>query len=236
VTCLTECYDPADMETSLPGDIPARRSRASFWLAGVFLLCFTYFLPKPGDWNQNARLDLTLAMVNHGTVRTNPYHWQAGDDVLYKGHYYSNKAPGQSLVGVPVLLAYKGLLAAVDSSSIGDHMGLKHAGLTANYNFWLWQILESWYTVSLPTTLFLLLFFWFLGYFSRSVLNRAVLTLALGLATDMFSYSALFYPTRLPRHYCSAHLYFCTSRGDPTAYVAGRPAGSSTILGLPRSW
>jgi hypothetical protein len=83
VTCLTECYDPADMETSLPGDIPARRSRASFWLAGVFLLCFTYFLPKPRDWNQNARLDLTLAMVNHGTVRTDPYHWQAGDDVLY---------------------------------------------------------------------------------------------------------------------------------------------------------
>src|SRR5436305_112367 len=110
------CYDPSIMSPFRMPAIPQRR--VPLWLLGTLLICFLYFLPRPGEWNQDARLDMSLAIVNHATVQIDQYHWNAGVDAAqFEGHYYQNKAPGQSLLAVPVLAAYKGMLVLAGQGS-----------------------------------------------------------------------------------------------------------------------
>jgi hypothetical protein len=70
----------------------------------LFALAFAsyaYFY-QAGGWNQNSRFDLTRAIVEHGTVRIDRYEKNTGDEAKRDGHYYCDKAPGVSLLGVPV--------------------------------------------------------------------------------------------------------------------------------------
>ncbi len=167
-----------------------------------------------------------MAIVNHDTIAINAYHFNTMDDSKFDGHFYSNKAPGQSLVGVPVYLAFKlatalpPIRAAVNGLEKNSawNMALQDAAgrfVPPKLDFALLQYLESIVTAAIPSVLFLLLFFWFLGYFSSSLLNKAVLTLALGLGTIVFPYSQLFYS-----HVPGAGLDFA---GFALVFIAANP-------------
>jgi hypothetical protein len=80
----------------------------------LFLLIFSsygYFV-QGGGANQNSRYDLTRALAVSGTLNIDAYHHNTFDKSVNSGHYYSDKAPGLSLLGVPVyaLLDRLGLL------------------------------------------------------------------------------------------------------------------------------
>ena len=89
----------------------ARGTRPAHWLtraqapyAVLFLLllfAYSYTPPRWQDWNQNSRLDLTLAIVERGTVRIDAYGDNTGDYATIDGHRYTDKAPGLSLVAIP---------------------------------------------------------------------------------------------------------------------------------------
>jgi hypothetical protein len=215
---------------------PSRRLR--LWMAGTLLLCFLYFLPRTGDWNQDSRLDLTLAMVNHRTIAVDGYQWNAGVDVTYvRGHYYANKAPGQSLAGIPILLAYKGLLSAAGHASDAQRIGVGRYWKKLYFNFFLLQCLESIYSVSIPAMLFLMLFFTFLGFFTSSTASRVGLTLALGLATDVFSYSQVFYPhvptgALLFGAFMLLYIAGSAEAQERSRRLRGRPALTASLAGL----
>lgn len=77
----------------------------------VFVL-YAYFYGG-ATWNQNARLDAIFAMVEPGTEDTGTFHIDrfiigpdvnTGDWARHDGHYYSNKAPGTTVAGVPFYL------------------------------------------------------------------------------------------------------------------------------------
>lgn len=146
------------------------------WIGVVLFLCFAYFLPH-WDWNQNARLDMTVAIVNHRTFAIDRYQGNTGDKDFYRGHFYSSKAPGQSLIGVPIYLIYKTFvrLEGRSPADSADDLALQYVEIIA--------------TDGIPAVLSLLLFFWFLGYFSTSLANRTILTLTLGLGTNIFAYA-----------------------------------------------
>jgi hypothetical protein len=90
--------------------------------AGLFLFVFlahAYFVGALG-WNQSARIAATLGFVEPGpdrlTLRIDPFvnvehrglatgDWALGSD----GHYYPNKAPGVSWLGVPAYAALHAL-------------------------------------------------------------------------------------------------------------------------------
>ncbi len=74
-------------------------------LAATLLLVYAYTPPRWQDWNQNSRFDLTMALVEHRTVRIDAYAGNTGDYATVDGHIYSDKAPGLSLVAVPVYAA-----------------------------------------------------------------------------------------------------------------------------------
>ncbi|MGO9320042.1 MAG: hypothetical protein ACLQBY_04450 [Solirubrobacteraceae bacterium] len=52
------------------------------------------------SWNQASHYDLTRAL-NDDRTTIDPYQANTGDKVLYKGHYYSARAPGLALFALP---------------------------------------------------------------------------------------------------------------------------------------
>ncbi len=81
-------------------------ARREVILALTLLLCYGFFRQAPA-WNEFSRYDLVRAIVDDRTTRIDPYHQNTGDKALYDGHYYSDKAPGTSILGVPVYLLLK---------------------------------------------------------------------------------------------------------------------------------
>jgi hypothetical protein len=71
---------------------------------GVFALLFVSyaFFYQGGGWNENSRFDLVRAIVDHHTLAIDAYHHNTGDKARFGDHYYSDKAPGLSLVAVPI--------------------------------------------------------------------------------------------------------------------------------------
>ena len=68
----------------------------------ILLFSFVYFLPRWADWGTNSRLNLTLAIVEQGTLSIDDYYQNTGDYAHFEGHYYLDKAPGPSFLAVPV--------------------------------------------------------------------------------------------------------------------------------------
>jgi hypothetical protein len=190
------------------------------------LLCFAYFLPRPVDPEQHAHFDTALALVDHGNFAVDKYYSHNVDSAFYHGHYYSNKAPGLSLAAVPMYAAFK----AVFHRTLGPYVERNITRSRLEYFGLLY--LESVGMVSIPATLLLLLFFWFLGYFSASVANRAILTIALGLGTAIFPYARVFYS-----HVPATALLFV---GFVLVWILGkedsiRGVGSAWLVAHPRS-
>src|SRR4051794_27492391 len=58
------------------------------------------------DWNCASRLMLTYALVDRGTLSIDGLDKQTGDKAFFRGHYYSDKLPGYSLLATaPYALA-----------------------------------------------------------------------------------------------------------------------------------
>jgi hypothetical protein len=62
------------------------------------------------SWNQTSAYDLMQA-VSHGQTNIDRYQANTGDKALYKGHWYSARAPGLALFSLP----FYELLTAVDA-------------------------------------------------------------------------------------------------------------------------
>src|SRR5207249_872315 len=84
-------------------DCTARR--AAIVVSCTLLASYAYFY-EGGGWNQNSRFALVRAIVEHRTLRIDEYASSTGDRALWNDHYYSDKAPGASLLAVvPVAAA-----------------------------------------------------------------------------------------------------------------------------------
>src|SRR5690606_22620930 len=78
------------------------------WAIGLLLLCTFGFFVGPPAWNQNSRLALTRALVERGELAIDEWHVTTGDKSWRDGHFYSDKAPGVSLLAT---LPYAGYYA-----------------------------------------------------------------------------------------------------------------------------
>lgn len=214
-------------------------TRTALWLAGLVLLCSAYFLPRYTDWDQNSRFDLALALATHGTVAIDNYHWNTGDIDYAFGHYYSIMAPGQALSAVPLAWTVKTLVEATAGRNVGQNIGLKRTWRTTYGYYVLLLYLECVLTAGIPATLLVLLFFWFLGYFSESLWNRALLSLAFGLGTMIFPYAQVMYshvPATALLFAAFVLLYVVSMqrppRGPGSAWLQAHPAVAVLLAGL----
>ena len=138
---------------------------------------FAYFY-QAGGWNQNTRFDLVRAMVEQGTVRIDPFEKNTGDKARRGAHYYSDKAPGISLLSVPVY--------AVALSIDGEKRETDRFQGIASYLCTLWA-------VSLPSALAVIMLYQTGRVFGLEPGARALMAVAYSFGTIALPYSTLLY-------------------------------------------
>ncbi len=170
----------------------------------TLLVTYAYFFPRWADWNQNSRFDLVLAVVDQGTLAIDAYRHNTGDYALFKGHYYSDKAPGTAFLGIPIYWGFKNLMAPWLMETIVPPLAT-NAALVATLNpegtglltdklyFFLALVFVTFFVVAIPSAGLGVLFYNVLERFSHNRLRALALTLAFALATPAFAYSNLFY-------------------------------------------
>ena len=169
------------------GSARARQWVKRFGLAA--LLGFLYLYPFPyfeamGSANELPRIYLTTAMVDQGTFEIDrgvaeyrrQYRHDPVDASPSRGHHYSNKAPGSSMLAVPAYLALKGVCA------------LFGAEPTTAQKTWTFRVA----TGVLPTLLFLLLFWRFLERYAPAPAARRLALGGYAVGSMAFIYSILF--------------------------------------------
>jgi hypothetical protein len=82
-------------------------------LAVLLFGVYAYFY-QAGGWNQNSRFDLVRAIVEHGTLTIDRYEANTGDDAIFKGRYYCDKAPGASVLCLPTYAVMYAVAGAPD--------------------------------------------------------------------------------------------------------------------------
>ena len=96
--------------------MPKLSNRQSTVVLGIALLVSYAYFYQAGGWNQNARFALVRAILERHTLQIDAYQAHTGDKALWQGHYYSDKAPGTSLLALGPVEVARGIsrLAHVD--------------------------------------------------------------------------------------------------------------------------
>ena len=83
------------------------------WVFLILISSYAYFW-QARDWNIGSRLMLTYSLVDRGSLSIDGLDDQTRDIARYQGHYYSDKTPGFSLLGVVPYSLSKLILRASD--------------------------------------------------------------------------------------------------------------------------
>lgn len=209
-----------------PEKSPSRN--AAFLLGVVTFLSFIYFY-EGGGWNQNSRFDLLRAIVERHTLQIDAFHENTQDKAYFRGHYYSDKAPGLVFLALPFSVAARPALRVVgiDPESPRGEVALSYV-VSAG-------------AVALPAALAGVCLF-FLGLrFTGDLSGAAFGTLVMCLGTPMWAYAGLFWAHAL----VGACLIFAlasalklgdsqSARGDFVwALAVGLTAGWATVTEYP---
>lgn len=183
-----------------------RRTRLLLFL--LPLLCSTYFFPRWADVNVNSRLDMVVAVVHDGTVRIDRYVHNTVDYAIVDGHYYSDKAPGAALLGVPLYAAFALLfeLPFVQSMAerLADHGAfratLREDGTGVSVEkvrFALAQVWLSFALAAVPTAVLCVLMHDYLLLHGSARMATIAVPLLYSLASPAFAYANAFYGHQL---------------------------------------
>jgi hypothetical protein len=184
----------------------ALAGRTPLLLFLALFLPYAYFLPRWADWSQNARFALVQAIVEEHSFAIDRYYEQTGDYSVYRGHYYSGKAPGLSFLGAPVYALFRAVAALVPVSDWAYMATLQPEGsglLEDKVEHAAALYLVTFFTVSLPSALLWLLAYAFLSNVGMPRRLGLAVVLACGLGTLAFPYSTVFYS-----HQTAAFLLF----------------------------
>ena len=215
----------------------------------VLLVCYPYFLPRWAEWNQNSRMDLTMAVVEQGTFVIDDYYENTGDYAVYGGHVYTDKAPGTSFVGVPAYAAFRALarLPVVErllervSRSSAFQATLREGGtglLEEKVRFAAALYFVTFFSITLPSALLGALLYLFLGHILPSPGLRWLLVLAYGLGTIAWPYSTVFYGHQLAAVLLFAAFYLAWrvrrgTLGPRALWAVGALLGLTVLVEFP---
>ena len=156
------------------------RWKAAILVGAVSFFSFIYFY-EGGGWNQNSRFDLLRAIVEQHTLRIDAYHENTQDKAHFRGHYYSDKAPGLVFLAVPVAVAARPAIraAGVDPSSARGEYVLSYVVSAA--------------AVALPMALAIVCMFFLALRFGAGLTGAAFGAMAVGVGTPIWAYASLFW-------------------------------------------
>lgn len=149
--------------------------------------CYAYFY-QAGGWNQNSRFNLVRATVEHGTVITDRYAKNTGDDAIRKGHHYCDKAPGASWLCMPTYaVVYYGSGAPAKPSVT-------------------WLAWAAWLSIVVAVSVPTIIAAVFLARLARALglgeRSSIVVALGWGLATMGLPYATLLYGNQIAGAFC----------------------------------
>jgi hypothetical protein len=207
-------------------------------LLGVLLLVTYAYFVSPPAWNENSRFDLVRSMVERGRLDIDPYQHDTGDKAFFAGHYYSDKAPGASLLALPVYATYRGFLHLTGASAPAsmpaierDASGERQYLVNAAFRRALY--ICNLFTSALAGALLGVLFWTFLRRRLELAGPLALqATLALGLGSLILPYATMFYG-----HVLAALVLFAAfslvSEEPRRQAAAGALAGLAVLTELP---
>ena len=156
-------------------------SRLSLGVLGLLLLCYGYVHQDYTGGTSLSRLDLLQALVRQGTLCIDRYQRNTSDKALFKGHYYSDKAPGVVVLALPAFAV--GEVLASDTTSVD-------ASWNDNWLFPSWLATTG--SVALLTALGGACYFaWLCRWVSPTTALVAALALFLGAAP--FPYATMLF-------------------------------------------
>ena len=190
------------------------------WLLAIalaYLYVFPYF-PRIQSANELPRVYLVRAIVDdhsfsidHGVQR-----WGSTADVSpWKGHAYSNKAPGSSLLAVPFYALWKWTIGDPDLAT----------------TLWICRVFAG----IVPALLFLALLSRFLARFQPEPEVRRLVLVAYALGSMAMTYALLYYSHQLSA-VCAGSAWIFTidvverRRGERALLAVGALAGSAVLV------
>ena len=169
----------------------------------ILLFSFVYFLPRWADWGTNSRLNLTLAIVDQGTLSIDDYYQNTGDYAHFEGHYYLDKAPGPSFLAVPVYALARPILNLKPSRDVLNRLATSGAfSATLNeegsgllpekiYNFLVLYLITV-VLISIPSAFLGVMIFSFLRDLGLGRIWSIVVVLIYAWGTNAFAYANSF--------------------------------------------
>jgi hypothetical protein len=161
--------------------------RRRAWLIGWALFCcYAYFFYVGGNWNVESHYAQTFALAEHGRLIIDDYPFLprgGGDAAFYRGHFYSDKFIGPSLVSAPI---YRLLRETATASELSSPLDIGIALRLTNI-----------LTNALPSALLGALLYLFLAELGLTAQLRVWLVFAYGLGTLAFPYSTVFFGHQL---------------------------------------
>ncbi len=217
--------------------VSARRPRQRNIGAGsvilILFLAYCYFIPRGAMWNADTRIFLAASIVDQGQLSIDPYEQFTGDKAAHDGHYYSDKAPGSSLLAVPVYLFVKLTLyqGKTNYLQLLDVSDAKRTDFLARY-------LMTLLLVGLPSAFLGGLLFRFLALLGLGLRGRMLLTLGYGLGTIAFAFSTVFFGHQIAALllFAAFYLLFSIQQGKISRWhylTAGLLAGYAIITEYP---
>ena len=179
-------------------------STRELWLFLLLFFSYAYFFPRWADWNQNSRINLTLALIDQGSIAIDDYYHNTGDYAVFNGRIYTDKAPGLSFIGAIPYALYRAIMSlswselllqrASHNAALNATLNPEGSGLLADKLYFAGALyFVTVLTISLPSALLGVALYRFL----RRLLGDGILTVALviayGLGTVAFTYSSVFY-------------------------------------------
>ena len=156
------------------------------------LTCYSYFVQSPG-WNQSSHMALIMSIANRHQLNIDPYQGSTGDKAFYKGHYYSDKAIGVAVLGVPAYIFFSNL----------QHLNL-YPSMLADIRYPLYLV--TLISVALPSALLCVLLYQVLLMILAPRRTWAfVLTLFYSFGTMAFPFSVMLF-----EHQAAAVFSFAT--------------------------
>jgi hypothetical protein len=153
--------------------------RVSLMLFVVVFLCFSYWGGQGGK-NSNSRMALIASIAEYHQLNIDPYENLTTDKAFYNGHYYSDKAIGTSVLGLPVYAVYREASGVEHFSPSRTELGNPLYPLTVA-------------VVALPSAILTVLLYQFMRLLGGSRTWALLLSLFYSFGTLAFPFSTLFF-------------------------------------------
>lgn len=198
--------------------------RPALWVIGIVFLSYAYFWHSR-DWNTASRLMLTYALVDRGTVAIDGFELQTRDEAWFRGHYYSDKLPGFSLLATVPYIAVRSICRFPP-----------HPLNRAGFRYWAADYWITLCTSGLLTACTAGLLALWAGELGCSRRKTAFVGLAYGLATPAYVYATLAYGHQASA-FCLFTSFYLLSRKEQTAeslraFGAGFLAAFAAVIEL----